>query len=207
MQGSQEVRAYFEGVARQWDRLRQDYYGVEVIEKALKAAGLSPSATGSEAEKAEQSQASKATLLVDVGCGTGFLTAGIAPYAQKVIGIDDSGGMLQVARENLQKLGLDNVELREGGVSALPVEDGQAEAVFANMVLHHAPDPARMLGEMARIARQGGRVVITDLDRHNHEWFREEMADRWLGFTREELHSYMEEAGLSNIKFGWVGTQ
>jgi ubiquinone/menaquinone biosynthesis C-methylase UbiE len=207
MRGSQEVRAYFEGVARQWDRLRQDYYGAEVIEKALNAAGLSPSVTGNEAEKNEQGQGPQAALLVDVGCGTGFLTAGIAPYAQKVIGIDDSGGMLEVARENMQKLGLDNIELREGRVSALPVGDGQAEAVFANMVLHHAPDPAQMLGEMARVARQGGRVVITDLDRHDHEWFRVEMADRWLGFTREELHSYMEGAGLSNIKFGWVGTQ
>jgi ubiquinone/menaquinone biosynthesis C-methylase UbiE len=64
-----------------------------------------------------------------------------------------------------------------------------------------------MLEEMARIARKGGRVVITDLDRHHNAWFRVEMADRWLGFTREELHSYMEGAGLSNIKFGWVGTQ
>ncbi len=207
MAGSQEVKAYFEGVAREWDRLRQDYYGVEVIEKALKAAGLGPSATGSEVEKGEQGQGSKADLLVDVGCGTGFLTAGIAPYARRVIGIDDSAGMLQVARENMEKLGLSNVELQEGGVTALPLEDGQAEGVFANMVLHHAPNPARMLDEMARVARPGGRVVITDLDRHDHEWFRVEMADRWLGFTREELHSYMEGAGLSNIKFGWVGTQ
>ncbi len=193
MPNSEEVKTYFNGVAREWDRIRQDYYGVEVINKAVAAAELN--------------QASPAGLVVDVGCGTGFLSAGLASYATSVVGIDDSPGMLEVARESMLSLGLNNVELQQGSVSKLPLEDGQADAVFANMVLHHAPDPQLMIQEMARVTKQGGRIVITDLDRHKHEWFKVEMADRWLGFTRQELHSFMEGAGLSNIKFGWVGTQ
>ena len=195
MPSSQKVKAYFDGVARKWDRIRQDYYGVEVITKAVAAAGL------------DAATAQPAEVVVDVGCGTGFLAAGLAPYAQKVIGVDDSTQMLEVAAENMHQLNLTNVELRVGSVNNLPIETNLAQAVFANMVLHHAPDPAQMLVEMARVVKPGGRVVITDLDQHTKEWFRVEMADVWLGFSREQIREFMEGAGLTNFEFGWVGTQ
>lgn len=105
MPSSEEVQAYFNQVARNWDTMRQDYYGVAVIERTAEAAGLDQARAG---------------VVVDVGCGTGFLAAGLAPRAEHVIGIDDSAGMLQVARENLQALGLANVELRQGPVTRLP---------------------------------------------------------------------------------------
>ncbi|HEX2909828.1 MAG TPA: methyltransferase domain-containing protein [Chloroflexia bacterium] len=193
MPNSEEVKIYFDGVAREWDRIRQDYYGVEVINKALAAAGLH--------------QAHQADLLIDVGCGTGFLSAGLAGYATRVVAIDDSPGMLVVAQENMISLGLHNVELKPGSVSNLPIEGGQAEAVFANMVLHHAPDPQVMVREMARVAKPGGRIVITDLDTHDKEWFKVEMADVWLGFSRDQMQAFMEGSGLTNFEFGWVGTQ
>jgi ubiquinone/menaquinone biosynthesis C-methylase UbiE len=192
MPTSEEVKAYFDRVAPTWDALRQDYYGVAVIDKAVAAAGL---------------DRQPADLVVDVGCGTGFLTAGLAPLARHVIGIDDSPGMLAVAQENMRALGLANVALRPGSVDTLPLEAGQADATFANMVLHHAPDPQRMVQEMARVTRPGGRVVITDMDSHTHEWFRVEMADVWLGFSEAQVRAYFQGAGLVDIKFGWVGTQ
>jgi ubiquinone/menaquinone biosynthesis C-methylase UbiE len=191
MPTSEEVKAYFNQVAPKWDTMRQDYYGEEVIDKALVAAKI----TG------------KVPTLVDVGCGTGFLSAGIAPFAEKVIAIDDSEGMLEVARENTAKLGLDNVVTRQGSVSNLPVEGDTAEAAFANMVLHHAPNPQVMINEMARIVKPGGKVVITDIDKHDKEWFKTEMADVWLGFTKGQIRQFMRSAGLTDFQFGWVGKQ
>jgi ArsR family transcriptional regulator len=192
MPTSEEVKAYFDRVAPTWDTLRLDYYGVAVIDKAVAAAGLDQP---------------PADLLVDVGCGTGFLTAGLAPLARRVIGVDDSPGMLAVAQENMRALGRANVELQQGSVDSLPLDTGAADAAFANMVLHHAPDPQRMVQEMARVTRPGGRVVITDMDSHTHEWFRVEMADVWLGFTEAQVRHYLQGAGLVDIEFGWVGTQ
>lgn len=192
MPTSEEVKAYFDRVAPTWDTMRQDYYGVAVIDKAVAAARL---------------DRQPADLLVDIGCGTGFLTAGLAPLARRVIGVDDSPGMLAVAQENMRALGLANVELRPGSVDTLPLDAGQADAAFANMVLHHAPDPQRMVQEMARVTRPGGRVVISDMDSHTHEWFRVEMADVWLGFTEAQVRQYLQDAGLVDIEFGWVGTQ
>jgi SAM-dependent methyltransferase len=78
----------------------------------------------------------------------------------RVIGIDISEHILDVARRNLDGLGIDNVDLREGDITALPLVDDSVDAAFANMVLHHAEDPAAMLTEMARVVRPGGVVAI-----------------------------------------------
>jgi ubiquinone/menaquinone biosynthesis C-methylase UbiE len=73
------------------------------------------------------------------------------------------------------------------------------DAALANMYLHHCPDPAGAIREMARVLRPGGRLVITDLDRHIHEWMRTEMADEWLGFDRAAVKDWLRAAGLVNV--------
>jgi SAM-dependent methyltransferase len=180
MPTSEEVKKYFDGVARQWGTIPRDFYGVEVIAKSVAAAGLggasyapdqaretseaqavvvTPGTTGTSGVDADvihpgsRRRHAQARLLVDVGCGTGFLAEGLAPLATRVIGVDNSERMLEVARENLDALGLWNVELRQSSVENLPVDIDMADAVFANMVLHHAPDPQRILSEMVRVDR------------------------------------------------------
>jgi ubiquinone/menaquinone biosynthesis C-methylase UbiE len=73
------------------------------------------------------------------------------------------------------------------------------------MVLHHAPDPAAAIAEMARIVKPGGRLVITDCDRHDHEWMRTEMADVWLGFDRADVRRWFEAAGLDQVAVNNTG--
>jgi protein-L-isoaspartate O-methyltransferase len=52
---------------------------------------------------------------IDVGTGTGFLAAGLGPRVERVVGVDNSPAMLDVAQANLHSLGVANVELRHGG--------------------------------------------------------------------------------------------
>ena len=114
--------------------------------------------------------------------------------ASRLVGFDVSAEMLQVAAQNLP-VG-DHIELRQADGAALPAADGAFDAVFANMYLHHVPDPAQAIAEMARILKPGGRLVITDLDSHDQQWMRQEMADRWLGFDRASLYDWFTAAGL-----------
>ncbi len=155
---AKQVQAFFEKVATDWDIMRLAYYDERVIEKMEKVASI---AKGSEA--------------ADVGTGTGFVAAGLAPRVRRVIGIDNASAMLRIAYENLDSPGVSNAELLVGDLAGLPLAGNSVDAAFANMVLHHAVAPAAMLQEMARIVRPGGTIVITDEVEHPYEWMREDM--------------------------------
>ncbi|NPV86953.1 MAG: arsenite methyltransferase [Anaerolineae bacterium] len=173
-------RRYFEETAAQWDTLRAGYFGEEVRQAAIERAYLRADMTAA-----------------DVGAGTGFIAAGLAPLVRQVHVIDGSAAMLEVARKNLADYPSIVYHHAEG--LALPLEDQSVDVVFANMYLHHCPDPLAAIREMARILKPGGRLVITDVDAHTHTWMREEMADVWLGFARPQVRAWLREAGLVNV--------
>ncbi len=178
---------YFAVVADRWDKMREDFFDETVADSVLKASDIKPGAS-----------------VVDVGCGTGFLTRQVALMMQgtgKIVGVDLSDSMLEKAKDNLAELGLlEAVELRVGDAENVPVEDGFADAVVGNMILHHCPRPRRAISEMTRILKDGGRIAVADLEKHNERWLRKEMADRWLGFDLTKVKSWFEEAGLEDVK-------
>lgn len=175
-----DAKTYFATVAGQWDEIRSGYFSEHMRDAAIAKANLPEKAT-----------------VADIGTGTGFVAAGLAPRAVNVYGFDASAEMLAVAARNLEKF--PNVELRQAPGDSIPLPDATLDGVFANMYLHHAPDPAAAIREMARLLRPGGVLCITDLDSHDHEWQREQMADLWLGFERGDLRRWFAEAGLSEI--------
>jgi ArsR family transcriptional regulator len=76
------------------------------------------------------------------------------------------------------------------------LEDGSVDAAFANMVLHHAENPAAMLREMARVTRPGGAVAVVDEVEHSYECMRSEHADVWLAFGEGQVERLFGTAGL-----------
>jgi arsenite methyltransferase len=172
--------AYFDEVAGQWDSLRTGYFREAVRDAAIANAYLHPG-----------------MIAADVGAGTGFLAAGLAPLVKKVHLLDGSAAMLDVARKNLAEF--DNLEFHVADGLSLPLEDASLDAIFANMYLHHCPEPLAAIREMVRLLRPGGRLVITDMDNHPYEWLKTEMSDLWLGFERERIRNWFDEAGLVNV--------
>jgi arsenite methyltransferase len=73
------------------------------------------------------------------------------------------------------------------------------DAAFANMYLHHTTDPLAAIREMVRVIRPGGRLVITDMDEHPYAWLKDEMADVWQGFNRDQIRAWFQEVGLVNV--------
>jgi arsenite methyltransferase len=171
---------YFERVAGEWDRLQAGYFTEAVREAAIRKAYLRPEMAAA-----------------DVGAGTGFIAAGLAPLVKKVYVLDRSPQMLAVARRKLQAF--DNLEFRQADGLALPLPDGSVDAAFANMYLHHMEEPLAAIQELRRILRPGGRLVITDMDAHPYAWLKEQMADVWQGFERSQMRAWFEEAGLVNV--------
>ena len=91
---------FFSSAAGQWDRLRDDLFGERAHLAALTAFADPEWTVG------------------DLGCGTGQMTASLAPFVSRVIAVDGSAAMLQAAKKRLQ--GLDNVELGRGDLEAVP---------------------------------------------------------------------------------------
>jgi ArsR family transcriptional regulator len=134
--------------------------------------------------------------VVDLGTGTGRLLPLLARGARRVIGIDGAREMLDVARRRAEDECELEVELRLGSLEHLPLGDGEADAMVANMVLHHVANPLDVLREVHRGLATGGRFLLADYESHELEFHREKLGDLWLGFDRDELSGWLELAGF-----------
>jgi len=180
---------FFDRHARQWDSLSRTLLPVpQYLDRLL---ALVPSVAE----------------LLEIGVGTGSLLPDLAGRAAKVIGVDHSPAMLDEARRRLAADGQNGVELRLGEMTHLPLADGGAGCVVANMVLHHAADPQAVLREISRVLQPDGTLVLADLARHEREWAREQLADQWLGFEEDELQGWLKAAGLTRVEVSRVGAE
>lgn len=134
--------------------------------------------------------------LLDIGCGAGRMLEILAPKAETAIGVDLSAAMLGVARAQMERAGLRQVQLRQGDIFALPVERDSADLAIVHQVLHYLDEPARALREAARALAPGGRLIVVDFAPHRCEILREKHEHRRLGFSAEEIADYLREAGL-----------
>jgi ubiquinone/menaquinone biosynthesis C-methylase UbiE/DNA-binding transcriptional ArsR family regulator len=171
---------FFSSSAGQWDRLREEQFGDRFHLAAL--VGL----------------ADADWIVGDLGCGTGQVTAALAPFVARVIAVDGSAAMLQAARKRLQ--GIDNVDLRRGELEALPIDDGRLDAATMMMVLHHLAEPRKALGEAARVLKPGGRLLLVDMLPHDRDSYRQQMGHVWMGFAEDHLRKLLTAAGFEPVR-------
>jgi SAM-dependent methyltransferase len=118
--------------------------------------------------------------ILDVGCGPGTITAGLAAAVAPgpVIALEVSDAVLDLARSTVDN---DNVRFVVGDVNALEFPDGTFDVVHAHQVLQHLPDPVGALREMRRVCRPGGVVAARDGDYAAFTWYpRSAALDDWL---------------------------
>lgn len=111
----------------------------------------------------EAAQLTKQSRVLDVACGPGIVVEALAKSAGEVVGCDITPEMLAKAEQRCATAGLTNVRFAPGRAEALPFEDASFDVVVSRSALHHFPDVAAALREMARVVRTGGRIVILDV--------------------------------------------
>lgn len=132
--------------------------------------------------------------VLDVGSGDGAAAASLAPYCRSLTCVDNSSKMIDQARERLQRHG--HVQALVADVHDLPFALGSFDAVLMFHTLTYAADPARALGECARVLRPGGRLVLLCLDEHRQHEVTAPYGERHPGFSPANVRDLIARTGL-----------
>jgi ubiquinone/menaquinone biosynthesis C-methylase UbiE len=117
-----------------------------------------------EAERlARMVRAGGSDRAVDFACGPGTLALRFARHVRWICGLDLTPAILERARRSALADGLANLDFAIGDAQSLPFADGSLDIAVTSYSLHHFPDAARAIGEMARVVKRGGRVGILDI--------------------------------------------
>jgi len=147
--------------------------------------------------------------VLDLGSGGGIdvlLSARRVGPSGRAYGLDMTDEMLELARRNAAEAGATNVEFLKGVIEEIPLPDSSVDVVISNCVVNLSADKGRVLREVARVLRPGGRVGITDVvaDQDMDGSTRADMA-RWTGciagaLTREQYERLLAAAGLRDVE-------
>src|SRR3954447_5945395 len=147
---------------------------------------------------------SGATLL-DVGCGPGTITADLAGAVAGVTALEVTGDALGLARAEIDRRGVANVEFAVGDVHALDFPDDTFDVVHAHQVLQHLGDPVTALREMRRVTRTGGAGAVRDADYAAMSWWPPNpRLDRWLELYRAAARANGGEPDAGRRVIAWA---
>ncbi|ACO87069.1 class I SAM-dependent methyltransferase [Clostridium botulinum] len=173
---------YFDSIAPDWNVIRSEYFEERLKYKILSITNI------------------KDKIVGDLGCGTGFVSLAVANEASIVFSIDNSINMLKELSASASKKDYKNIYPIKSSLDNLAIFDESLNVVFINMALHHIKNAKKAIAEMYRVLKKDGVVVISDVREHNGEWAKEEMFDEWLGFSKEQMTNWLEDAGFQNIE-------
>lgn len=145
--------------------------------------------------------------LLDVGCGPGSITLGLARAVAPgmVTGLDASEEVVGLAALAAAERGVENARFRAGDVYELPWPDASFDVVHAHQVLHHLADPVAALREMRRVTRPGGLVAVREADFSAMSWYPQlPELDEWMDLYQQIARGNGAEPDGGRRLLGWA---
>ena len=142
--------------------------------------------------------------VLDVGCGTGLMSAKLAASGREVLGVDISTAMLARAQRRKHP----GITFLHGDAENLPAADHTFDAVVNLISFHHYPNPSRTVAEFRRVLRPGGRLVLIAFDRNSRYITLAQKMNRWMKpiagrswqKTSSEIAALLREARFPSIE-------
>jgi SAM-dependent methyltransferase len=149
--------------------------------------------------------------VLDLGSGSGldcFLSAQQVGPEGRVVGVDMTDDMLELARRNLAKVGAKNVEFHKGEMESMPLPDATFDVIISNCVINLSPDKDAVFRESHRVLKPGGRMSVSDIvwKRTPSDTERADLAS-WAGCVAGALEVDDYVAKLRTAGFGDVSVE
>jgi ubiquinone/menaquinone biosynthesis C-methylase UbiE len=154
------------------------------------------------------SEVKEGDVVLDLGSGAGIdilIAAKKVGPTGRAIGIDMTDEMIAKARENIAASGLANVEVRKGIIEDLPVESSSVDWVVSNCVINLSPEKPKVFGEIARVLKPGGRMLVSDIVVQDlPDWVRQNEALYTAcvagAISEDEYVAGLQAAGLKDVE-------
>lgn len=171
--------SHFNAVANEWDNEGK----VAMMQKL--ASGVM-----------EKVSLDKGLKIMDFGCGTGLFGLEFNDYANELVGVDTSDGMLKVFDEKTKgdnRFRSLNINLEESDL------DEKFDLVVSSMAFHHLNDPNKVLNKLKRNLNPGGKIVVVDLDEEDGTFHPDNagMGVKHFGFSKETLENWAKACELN----------
>jgi ArsR family transcriptional regulator len=142
---------------------------------------------------------------MEVGPGKGGFLKPLCERFRRVVALDNSPAMLDMAKEHCENDLREKIDFVLGDPNDALKQNLKVDFLAFNMVVHHIPSPAEVLTASAELLNNEGYLLITDLCPHDQNWVKESCGDIWLGLDPEEVKSWASEAGLTHQHQVFVG--
>ena len=180
-QRREKMIRFFDSSAGMWDELRAEMIGERTDLLAL------------------LDLLDESWVVGDLGCGTGHISEALAPCVRQVIAVDESGPMLAAAAKRLESV--PNVDLRTGTIERLPIDDAALDAAMLFLVAHFITDPFKVMTEIRRVLKPGGKLVVVDLMAHERAEYVVQLGHVWQGFDGEQVKQWLADAGFERCRY------
>lgn len=141
----------------------------------------------------------KSFNILDYGCGSGLVSFCFANKVNKIDGLDNSSGMIEVYYNKANKIGLDNISGKLHDINKEDLQNNQYDLVVTNMTMHHINDTKMFIQKLASSLKKDSKLFIADLVSEDGKFHSDNEGVEHFGFSMDNIKQIFVDVGLKDI--------